>query len=125
MEFRNARHTNNLELITDFYSSILGLEVLFSFKNHNNYSGVFIGKSGHDWHLEFTASKTKATHNFDEEDLMVFYPTEKAEYDDIIERIEATSTQQFKPNNPFWIENGILIKDPDGFGVIISNLKVK
>jgi len=123
MEFRCARHTDNLKSVTDFYTNILGLEVLFSFENHNNYSGAFIGKPDHSWHLEFTSSKTKAEHAFDAEDLLVFYPTEKAEYDKIIERIEANGIDKVKPSNPYWNENGVMIQDPDGFGIIVSHLK--
>ena len=59
MEFRSARHTDNLKLIEEFYTQIIGLNVLFSFENHNDYSGVFI-QPGLDWHLEFTTSKNKA-----------------------------------------------------------------
>ncbi len=80
MIYRNARHTNNLKPIVEFYTSILQLEVLFSFENHNDYSGVFIGKPNHDWHLEFTISKNKANHEFDPDDIMVFYPTTINEY---------------------------------------------
>ena len=125
MEFRNARHTDNLELIEEFYTQIIGLEVLFSFENHNNYSGVFIGKKDHDWHLEFTASKNKAEHKFDIEDLLVFYPTSKEEYNTIVERIETNGIKKIKAKNPYWKDNGIMIKDPDGFGVIVSNFKIK
>ncbi|WP_394335311.1 hypothetical protein [Lutibacter flavus] len=28
-----------------------------------------------------------------------------------------------KAKNPYWNENGILIKDPDGFNIIVSSLK--
>ena len=65
MEFRKVRHTDNLQLIVAFYTKIRGLEVLFSFEEHNDYKGAFIGKPDHDWHLAFTASKTKAEHQFD------------------------------------------------------------
>ena len=125
MEFRNARHTDNLKLIEEFYTKIIGLEVLFSFENHNNYSGVFIGKQDHDWHLEFTSSKDKAEHKFDLEDMLVFYPKERDEYDKIVERIEANSIKKIKSRNPYWNDNGIMIQDPDGFGVIVSKLKIK
>lgn len=125
MEFRSARHTDNIKLIEEFYTKIIGLEVLFSFENHNNYTGVFIGKPGQNWHLEFTTSKNKAEHKFDIEDLLVFYPTEKAEYDKIIHQIEVNNIEKIKSENPFWNENGIMIQDPDGFGVIVSNFKIK
>ncbi len=125
MEFRNARHTNHLKPIVEFYTNILGLEVLFSFENHNEYNGVFIGKPDHQWHLEFTASKNKAEHKFGVEDILVFYPTEKDEYHEIVERIETNDIEKIKAKNPFWDENGIMIQDPDGFRVIISNMKIK
>lgn len=124
MELRCARHTNNLKSLTDFYTRILGLEILFSFENHNNYSGAFIGKSGYSWHLEFTSSNTQAEHKFDSEDLLVFYPTNQDEYDQIIERIESNGIRKMIPKNPFWIENGVMILDPDGFGVIVSSMKI-
>ena len=101
MEFRNARHTNNLKLIVEFYTEIIGLKVLFSFENHNDYNGSFLGKPDHDWHLEFTTSKDKAEHKFDDEDMMVFYPTEKDEYDEIVLRIETNNIDQLKAKNPF------------------------
>ena len=125
MEFRNARHTNNLKPIIEFYTHIIGLEVLFSFNNHNGYDGVFIGKPEHDWHLEFTVSEKKAKHIFDEEDIMVFYPTEKKDYEQILEKINTGNIPILKAKNPFWDDNGIMIQDPDGFRIIISNMKIK
>ena len=98
---------------------------MFSFKNHNNYSGVFIGKQDHNWHLEFTTSKYKTAHEFDIEDVLVFYPTEKDEYDKIVKQIEANNIEIIKSKNPFWNNNGIMIQDPDRFGLIVSNLKIK
>lgn len=59
MIFRNARHTHNLNSIIKFYTTILKLEVLGNFKNHNGYDGVFLGKENTDWHLEFTSRNEK------------------------------------------------------------------
>lgn len=44
MEFRKVRHTDQLAKIRAFYTEVIGLEVLFSFDEHNGYSGVFLGK---------------------------------------------------------------------------------
>ena len=63
MTFRFARHTNDLKKIEDFYVDILGIELLGGFEKHNNYDGIFIGKSGLDWHFEFTQSNAKANHS--------------------------------------------------------------
>lgn len=125
MEFRSARHTDNLKQIEEFYTKIIGLKVLFSFENHNDYSGVFLGKQGLNWHLEFTTSNDKAEHQFDVEDILVFYPTEKAEYDKIVKQIKAHNIEIIKSKNPFWNDNGIMIQDPDGFRVIVSHLRIK
>ena len=59
------------------------------------------------------------------EDILVFYPKEKDEYDRIVAQIDANNIEKIKSRNPFWNDNGIMIQDPDGFGVIVSNLKIK
>ena len=123
MNFRIARHTNNLEKITAFYINILNLTVLGFFNNHNNYDGVFIGKENLDWHLEFTKSNHKAEHKFDDDDILVFYPTTLIAYNNIIENINANKIKVHTAKNPYWHKNGILIKDPDGYNIIISKLK--
>jgi len=81
MTFRFARHTNNLEQLKSFYIDILGLELLGGFENHNGYDGVFIGKPNENWHLEFTKSEEIVTFNFGEEDILVFYPNTKLEFE--------------------------------------------
>ena len=99
MNFRTARHTNNLDGLIDFYIEILHLEVLEEFENHENYNGIFLGKKNHSWHLEFTASKEKAHHTFDDDDILVFYPLTNNEYKQIISSIEKRNVKQFTPKN--------------------------
>ncbi|GGF81054.1 VOC family protein [Wenyingzhuangia marina] len=123
MIFRAARHTHNLEVISKFYVDVLNLELLGSFKNHDGYDGVFIGKQECDWHLEFTISKHKAQHTFDEDDLFVFYPQNEKEYSLILKNIHQNNISLSVPKNPYWAKNGILIQDPDGYNIIISHLK--
>lgn len=125
MQLRVARHTNQLNVLTAFYRGIMGLEILGEFKDHSGYDGVFLGKSGLPWHLEFTQSETPANHTFDEDDLLVFYPESHTEHNDILKRIEENHIKIHTPQNPYWIQNGILLKDPDGYGVMISDLKLK
>ena len=125
MVFRYARHTDNYDAIIDFYSKLLGLEILFSFDEHNGYKGVFFGKKGENWHLEFTSSDTKAEHSFDEDDILVFYPKELQEYQGILERIKKNALSIIPSKNPYWNENGHMILDPDGFRVVISGLEVQ
>ena len=125
MKFRFARHTNNLEQIKSFYIDILGFESLGGFKNHNDYDGVFIGKSSENWHLEFTKSNEIVKFNFNEDDILVFYPETIAEYDFLIENINKNNIDFIESKNTYWSINGKMILDPDGYHIIISNLKAK
>lgn len=125
MHLRVARHTNNLEAIKSFYINILGFELLGSFENHDNYNGVFLGFPNADWHLEFTTSDTKAIHQFEEDDILVLYPETKNSYDLLLQNVENNNVTLVNPKNPYWIENGKMFLDPDGYRILISNLKVK
>lgn len=123
MTFRFARHTNNLVKIKSFYIDVLGFELLGNFENHNNYNGLFIGKPNENWHLEFTKSKEIINFNFGIEDYLVFYPENAIDYNAIIKRIAENKIEFIQTKNPYWNENGKIILDPDGFSIIISNLK--
>ncbi len=123
MFLRVARHTNDLRKIEDFYVNILGFEVLGGFEKHNNYDGIFLGKSGLDWHFEFTQSDIKANHSFDEDDIIVLYPKTISDYNELINKIIHRNIATITPVNPFWKENGKMIQDPDGYRIVISPLK--
>jgi catechol 2,3-dioxygenase-like lactoylglutathione lyase family enzyme len=123
MTLRVARHTDNLEKIEAFYINILGFERLGGFQKHNNYDGVFIGKSGLDWHFEFTQSQSKANHTFDEDDVTVLYLKTISEYDTLIKRLIDNDIFFITSKNPFWNENGKMFLDPDGFRIVVSDFK--
>ena len=123
MFLRVARHTNNLEKIEDFYVNILGFERLDGFQNHNNYDGVFIGKTGLDWHFEFTQSETKADHKFDEDDIIVLYPDTIRKYNMLLESLLENDIPRITAINPYWNENGQMFQDPDGYRIVVSPLK--
>ena len=124
MILRVARHTNNLEEIIEFYTKVLNLEVLGMFKDHDGYDGIFLGKNGVDWHLEFTTSVEKASHTFDEDDNLVFYPATKDSFQKIKENIKTHKLNTYRARNPYWKDKGLLIKDPDGFNIFICSLKL-
>lgn len=125
MNLRIARHTNDLEKIKSFYITILGFELLGGFENHNNYDGIFIGKRKLDWHLEFTKSSEKANHHFDEDDILVLYPKTISEYNTLIKNILDSNISILTSKNPYWNQNGKMVLDPDGFRIVISDLKAK
>ncbi len=124
MVLRIARHTNNIDKIEDFYVTILGFERLGGFQNHNNYDGVFIGKPKLDWHFEFTKSSEKANHHFDEDDILVLYPETILEYNRLINNILENNISIITSKNPYWNENGKMFLDPDGFRIIVSDIKI-
>ncbi|WP_035643758.1 MULTISPECIES: VOC family protein [unclassified Flavobacterium] len=125
MFLRVARHTDDLKRIEDFYVNVLGFEQLGEFQNHNNYNGIFIGKSGLDWHFEFTQSNNKAKHTFDEDDVIVLYPKSILDYNNLINKLEHHNISTIAATNPFWNENGKMIQDPDGYRIVISPLKAE
>ncbi len=124
MVLRIARHTNNIDKIENFYVTILGFERLGGFQNHNNYDGVFIGKPKLDWHFEFTKSSEKANHHFDEDDILVLYPETILEYNRLINNILENNISIITSKNPYWNENGKMFLDPDGFRIIVSDIKI-
>ncbi|MGE6352792.1 VOC family protein [Flavobacterium sp. NPDC079362] len=121
MFLRVARHTDDLDKIIDF--NILGFELLGDFQNHNNYDGVFIGKSGLEWHFEFTKSDTKANHTFDPDDVIVLYPKSILDYNMLLDKIIHNNISIIPASNPFWNENGKMFLDPDGYRIVLSPLK--
>ena len=124
MKFRFARHTNNLEELKNFYITILGFKHLGGFENHSGYDGIFIGKPNLDWHLEFTKSNEIVTFNFSEEDYLVFYPETIEEFENIKRKLMENDYTFISSKNPYWNENGIIVKDPDGYSIIIFKVKV-
>lgn len=123
MQLRVARHTNKIEEITAFYTQVLKLNVLGEFKDHDGYNGVFLGLENKDWHLEFTTTFEDVKHFPDEDDCLVLYPESRTAYSEIVQEISSKNIKLLEPKNPYWKENGILIKDPDGFYIIISDLR--
>ena len=125
MDFRVARHTKDLKKMISFYCEILNFEILGDFENHSNYSGVFIGQKKNSWHLEFTETTDEAIHTFDEDDLLIFYSKTAHEHNIILKNIAKNQIIIHQAKNPYWKNNGLLLKDPDGYNVMISDLKIK
>ncbi|MFN5416859.1 MAG: VOC family protein [Flavobacteriia bacterium] len=120
MKFRYARHTDQLEKLSDFYTKILGLELLGDFRNHAGYDGIFLGMVNQDWHLEFTQTEELVKHTFDEDDILVFYPANQVEFECIISNLKKHKIEILKAKNPYWLENGICFADPDGYKIVLA-----
>jgi hypothetical protein len=120
VNFRYARHTSNLKSIIRFYTENLGLEILGEFKDHSGYDGVFLGKKDLGWQLEFTRSKDKPIHSFDEDDALVFYLNTDIELSNIIDKLKSAGKPELQPKNSYWKVNGRIFSDPDGHHIILS-----
>jgi hypothetical protein len=85
--------------------------LLGGFENHNGYDGVFIGKSSDNWHLEFTKSEEIVHFDFNEDDILVFYPNSKMEFDSFINKIQSTKIKFINAKNTYWNEKCKMILD--------------
>ena len=124
MNFRYARHTQKIESLVYFYTSILNFQILGKFENHDGYDGVFLGVKGENWHLEFTQNREKPVSVFDEDDFLVFYPDSKKSYGEILENLKKFKVPLLEPKNPYWKDKGICFEDCDHFKLIVSTEKI-
>ena len=124
MNFRYARHTQKIESLVYFYTSILNFQILGKFENHDGYDGVFLGVKGENWHLEFTQNREKPVSVFDEDDFLVFYPDSKKSYDEILENLKKFEVPLLEAKNPYWKDKGICFEDCDHFKLIVSTEKI-
>ena len=120
MQLRVARHTTNLAPLIEFYTQNLGLKILGSFEGHDGYDGVFLGLENMPWHLEFTTSALPPQHQPDEDDLLVFYASDKAAFEQLKANFERNGIAPIEPQNPYWKKQSLTYSDPDGYRLVIS-----
>ena len=63
-----------------------------------------------DWHLEFTQSNEIVEFHFNEDDALVFYPEKISEYNQLLDTVRKHNISFIKANNPYWNENGKMIR---------------
>ena len=120
---RIARPTNQLEKTTHFYRDGLNLKELGRFEDHSGYSGVILGLPGLSYQLEFTQHQdgTKLP-PLDEDNLLVFYLTEKEAIGRLVVKLGAMGYYPVAPANPYWHDKGVTIADPDGGRVVLVDM---
>ena len=69
--------------------------------------------------------KVKRNSKSNDDDIIVFYPKNKIDFDLIMNKIQSQNIDFIKAKNPYWNENGKMILDPDGYKIVISDLKIK
>ena len=119
MKFRYARHCQDILKMKDFYAGILGMDLLGGFQSHAGYDGIFLGKEGCDWEIEFTQSPDQAVHHPDEDDLLVFYIDNKEEWDALQADLTEAGIELLEAKNPYWNKGAMYFLDPEGFGIVL------
>lgn len=121
---RVARPTNNIQALIPFYCSGLGFHVLAEFAEHEGFDGIMLGHKGSAYHLEFTHSKVHdAGRSPTQDNLLVFYLPEDEEYRAALARMEGAGFEAVKSLNPYWDRCGRTYEDPDGYRVVLANMK--
>ena len=119
---RVARPTDNLDLIVEMYRVGLDLNVLGSFKDHQGFDGIMLGKSGTQYHFEFTHHRGHKVGKAPTQDnLLVFYVPDRAEWESACARMESAGFMLMPSYNPYWDQDGRTFEDADGYRVVLEN----
>ena len=117
---RIARPVRDLAVSARFYEQVLEMVPFGGFKDHDGYSGVFLGPIGSDWHLELTHHVSgKPEPVTSTEDLLVLY-YQRDRMPMFLSRMELARVQPLKHENPYWETVGALVfADPDGYLIVV------
>ncbi|MBU1288899.1 MAG: VOC family protein [Alphaproteobacteria bacterium] len=119
---RIARPTDDLDALLPFYRDGLGFNVLFEFRDHDDFDGVMLGHEGAPYHLEFTKAHGHVVGRAPTEDnLLVFYLPEADRFAAAIDRMRAAGFSPVRAFNAYWDAKGVTFEDPDGYRVVLQN----
>jgi uncharacterized glyoxalase superfamily protein PhnB len=119
---RVARPSDNLDAVVMFYRDGLGCTVLYEFTGHDGFDGVMLGHQGAAYHLEFTRKQGhKAGKALTEDNLLVLYLPDEAEWKRAVDRLARHGYQPVKAFNPYWDKKGKTFADPDGYRVVLQH----
>jgi hypothetical protein len=124
LTLRVARPTTDISALLPFYQDGLGLDILAQFENHNGFDGVILGRKGSPYHFEFTvhhASSHASVSPPSQDNLLVFYIEDPAEWRKAVERMERVRAKRVKSFNPWWEAEGkgATFEDVDGWRVVL------
>jgi len=119
---RVARPSDDLDRLLAFYVDGLGFDLLYRFTDHDGFDGVMLGKAGAPYHFEFTrAAGHKAGRAPTQDNLLIFYLPDVAEWQTAIDRMCAAGFAPVASFNPYWDRDGATFEDPDGFRIVFQN----
>ncbi len=122
VQVRIARPTDKLQEVVRFYSEGLGLKIIAHFEGHAGYDGVMLGLPDLPYHLEFTSHVHGSPCPAPSQDnLLVLYIPDKGARDAMVDRLAAMGYPAVAPENPYWLQHGVTVADPDGWRVVLQN----
>ena len=99
---RVARPTDDIQKLLRFYRDGLGFEIIGSFEDHQGFDGVMLGHTSLFYHLEFTHHRGHHVGRAPtEENLLVFYLPDEAEWREVVSRMTKQGYQPVKSYNPY------------------------
>ncbi|KAI1171491.1 prolyl endopeptidase [Nemania sp. FL0916] len=135
---RIARPTDSISSLLPFYVQGLGFEVKLTFSGHEDIDGVLLamptssssssssssGSSASCYHLEFTQHAThRAGRAPTQDNLLVFYLPDQTLYGGAVARMKREGFDPVQSFNPYWDRCGATFEDPDGYRVVLANMK--
>lgn len=126
---RVARPTDSIPALLPFYVAGLGFEVKLTF-SHEGFDGVLLAQPSSPaavpggYHLEFTQHVTERAGRAPTQDnLLIFYLPDEAPYRDAVARVRTAGFEPVTSFNPYWDRCGTTFEDPDGYRVVLANMK--
>ncbi|KAK0719899.1 Glyoxalase/Bleomycin resistance protein/Dihydroxybiphenyl dioxygenase [Lasiosphaeris hirsuta] len=120
---RIARPTNDIDALLPFYRDGLGFTVVGSFTDHAGVDGVMLSHKSAAYHLEFTKTRGHDAGRAPTQDnLLVFYLPDDSSFASVVAQMECgfPAVASF---NPYWDRCGKTFEDPDGYRVVLANMK--
>lgn len=114
---RFTRAADALDECLLFYRDLLGLDVLFEFRDHDGYDGVVLGLPDRSVQLELIRHADATPPTRSEEDALVLYLDDAGAA--LRARLDGT-VEVGVPSNPYWARLGAYeLTDPDGWHVLV------
>jgi catechol 2,3-dioxygenase-like lactoylglutathione lyase family enzyme len=120
---RIARPSRDLERAERFWSTGLGLEVLYRAgpDTEGGHALLMLGWPDAAWHLELVGDPEGETPPApSEEDLLVLYLGGPVD-GEVIDRLVRAGGERVVARNPYWDRWGVTIADPDGYRLVLSH----
>lgn len=121
---RIARPTDDIQALLPFYTTGLGLRVLYEFKNHDGFDGIMLGQPDSPYHFEFTSCASHDAGRAPTQDhLIVFYLPDRQVWEAAVRQMADAGFENVKSFNPYWDRQGLTYEDADGYRIVLQCAK--